>query len=93
MYIYIYIVYDIINIYNIIPSIPQANQSPPWTQESATASKKFSDLQLRLPPIVAHFARLGKLEKFEVNETPSKEISVMIPEMVGLVEGKTRENG
>lgn len=41
--------------------------------ESATASKKFSDLQSRLPPIVAHFARLGKLEKFEVNETPSKE--------------------
>jgi len=41
--------------------------------ETATASKKFSDLQQRLPPIVAHFARLGKLEKFEVAETPSKE--------------------
>eukprot|EP00435_Cladocopium_sp_Y103_P031288 s2932_g7.t3 len=41
--------------------------------ESATAAKKFSDLQQRLPPIVAHFARLGKLEKFEVNETPSQE--------------------
>ena len=52
-----------------------------WTQhpssfvleETATASKKFSDLKERLPPIVAHFARLGKLEKFEVAETPSKD--------------------
>ena len=42
-------------------------------EESATASKKFQDLKERLPPIVAHFARLGKLEKFEVSETPSKE--------------------
>ena len=50
--------------------MPQAISVP---EESATASKKFSDLQSRLPPIVAHFARLGKLEKFEVNETPSKE--------------------
>eukprot|EP00438_Fugacium_kawagutii_P027262 Skav214355 [mRNA] locus=scaffold86:483215:498428:+ [translate_table: standard] len=41
--------------------------------ESATASKKFSDLKERLPPIVAHFARLGKLEKFEVAEAPSKD--------------------
>ena len=41
--------------------------------EGSTAAKRFSDLQSRLPPIVAHFSRLGLLEKFEVSETPSKE--------------------
>eukprot|EP00439_Symbiodinium_sp_Y106_P054523 s3681_g7.t1 len=43
------------------------------TEDSATAAKRFSELQSRLPPIVAHFSRLGLLEKFEVSETPSQE--------------------
>ncbi|CAE7312691.1 AK1 [Symbiodinium sp. CCMP2592] len=42
-------------------------------EDSATAAKRFSELQSRLPPIVAHFSRLGLLEKFEVSETPSPE--------------------
>mmetsp|Transcript_8490 Transcript_8490/g.20114 ORF Transcript_8490/g.20114 Transcript_8490/m.20114 type:complete len:1467 (+) Transcript_8490:60-4460(+) len=48
-----------------------------WAEEfakddSASASKRFSDLQSRLPPIVAHFSKLGLLEKFEVSETPGQ---------------------
>lgn len=42
-------------------------------EDSATAAKRFSELQRRLPPMVAHFSRLGLLEKFEVSETPSQE--------------------
>eukprot|EP00437_Effrenium_voratum_P048713 CAMPEP_0181525952 /NCGR_PEP_ID=MMETSP1110-20121109/69233_1 /TAXON_ID=174948 /ORGANISM="Symbiodinium sp., Strain CCMP421" /LENGTH=1445 /DNA_ID=CAMNT_0023656773 /DNA_START=54 /DNA_END=4392 /DNA_ORIENTATION=- len=42
-------------------------------EDSAAASKKFQDTQGRLAPIVAHFSRLGKLEKFEVTETPTQE--------------------
>ncbi|CAK9030418.1 Adenylate kinase isoenzyme 1 (AK 1) (ATP-AMP transphosphorylase 1) (ATP:AMP phosphotransferase) (Adenylate monophosphate kinase) (Myokinase) [Durusdinium trenchii] len=46
-----------------------------WAEEYAKKgeSGKFLKLQTRLQPIAAHFSRLGKLEKFEVSETPSKE--------------------
>ncbi|CAK9031713.1 Adenylate kinase isoenzyme 1 [Durusdinium trenchii] len=45
-----------------------AKKGAPWSE-----SGKFLKLQTRLQPIAAHFSRLGKLEKFEVSETPSKE--------------------
>eukprot|EP00913_Durusdinium_trenchii_P026721 g25068.t1 len=46
-----------------------------WAEEYAKKgeSGKFLKLQTRLQPIAAHFSRLGKLEKFEVSETPSKD--------------------
>eukprot|EP00931_Biecheleriopsis_adriatica_P024991 TRINITY_DN1544_c0_g1_i1.p1 TRINITY_DN1544_c0_g1~~TRINITY_DN1544_c0_g1_i1.p1 ORF type:complete len:1441 (-),score=400.02 TRINITY_DN1544_c0_g1_i1:104-4426(-) len=45
------------------------NQAP----DDPDAGKTFSERAERLQPIVAHFSRLGKLEKFEVTETPSQD--------------------
>lgn len=55
--------------------VPHPNRSlpifPPFS--GSQESGKFLKLQTRLQPIAAHFSRLGKLEKFEVSETPSKD--------------------
>jgi len=42
--------------------------------EAASAAKVFDESLYRLDPIVVHFSRLGKLEQFDVIETPKPQL-------------------
>ncbi|CAE8582972.1 unnamed protein product, partial [Polarella glacialis] len=41
-------------------------------EDQQEAARSFNERQDRLPPIVAYFSRLGKLEKLEVSEVPKE---------------------
>jgi hypothetical protein len=43
-----------------------------YTAENKDGAKAFDERMDRLTPIVSHFARLGKLERLEVNDTPKE---------------------
>eukprot|EP00929_Paragymnodinium_shiwhaense_P015313 TRINITY_DN123389_c0_g1_i1.p1 TRINITY_DN123389_c0_g1~~TRINITY_DN123389_c0_g1_i1.p1 ORF type:complete len:1512 (-),score=471.27 TRINITY_DN123389_c0_g1_i1:162-4697(-) len=46
------------------------NDNSPTPDDTSKAARQFDERVERLSPIVSHFARIGKLERIEVNDTP-----------------------